>query len=202
MTKSKAIFIFASLALIFASIWVYVGQKPPRLGRNDAESAVKARLTGYELFRYKGDELKARLSGKKAALMEPSKLVCDDDILGFRQRGGVREQISAKRAVVKFAGESLFNQKDLALDTLELDGDVDFQRGTSQFMTEWILYTEKSGDAFTDKPVRMQSSSQFVASEGGMTYNVRDESVRLRGGVVGNIRSDVMSSGLGKGGLK
>jgi hypothetical protein len=196
MTKSKPIFIFVSLALTAASVWIYIGQKPPRLRKTDSESAVKARLKGYELFRYKGDELRARVSGKKASLIEPSTLVCEDDIIGFRTRNGLREQASARRAIVKFAGESLFNQKDSTLDTIELDGNVDFQRGRSQFMTEWISYTEKTSEAFTEKPVRMESSGQFVAAEGGMTYHVRDESIRLRGGVFGNIRTDVIRSGI------
>lgn len=192
MTKSKFLFIFASLALIFAAIVTYLGQGSSRLRSNDSDSALKASLSGYELFRYKGDELRERISGRRAALMEPSQLICQDDILGFRIKNGIREQASSKKATVVFAGESLFNQKDSMIDTVELDGDVEFQRSGSQFQTERLLYSDKTGEATTDSPVRMESAGQFVAAEGGMIYNMRNEAVKLRGGVVGSIRTDVM----------
>jgi hypothetical protein len=192
MTKSKAIFILASLGVIVAAIFVYIGQGSTRARKVNGDSELKARLVGYELFRYKGDELRARVSGQSALLKEPSILICQDDIVGLRMDGKLREQASAKKATIAFAGESLFNQKDSVVDTIELDGDVEFHRAQNQFLTEWLFYSEKTGEASTEKPVRIESSGQFIAAEGGMIYNIRNEALRLRGGVVGSIRTDIM----------
>jgi lipopolysaccharide export system protein LptC len=196
MSKGKVIFISISVAIMGAAVTSYFTQSSTKSKDARTDQDVKARLLGYELFRYRGDSLVSRVSGRKATLMEPSRLVCEDDIVGLRIRGGIREEASANQAVIIFLGESLFNQRDAALDTVELIDDVEFQRSSSRFVTERLLYSEKSGTAVTNKPVRMDSDGQFVAANGGMIYNLRDESLKLRGGVVGSVRSDIMESGL------
>jgi hypothetical protein len=153
---------------------------------------------GFELYRYhRSDVLKARTSGKSATLKNNGKLICEDKIRSVRFRNGLREELEANRADIQFMNDSVLTQKQNTVETIELTGNVEFSRGPSRFQTEWIHYTEKTGDAFTDKPVRVDSDGQFVAAEGGMTYNVRSESMRMRGGVFGSVRTDAVESGLG-----
>ena len=197
MGKSRALFIVASLLIIGASIWTYAHQNNNRGANKGPDSLIKARLIGFELYRYQNDELKARTSGKSATLKDHGKLVCEDKIRSVRIRNGVREELEANTANIQFVNDAVLTQKNNTVDTIELSGNVEFSKGPSKFQTEWILYTEKTGDAFTDKPVRADSEGQFVAAEGGMTYNVRSESIRMRGGVFGSVRTDAVETGLG-----
>lgn len=202
MNKGKLLIITMSLMLLAASIWVYLQQQGQRTKLDPVGVQAKAKLIGYELYRYQHDELKVRVSGKRAVLVDPAELICEDKIFAVRIRNGLREQVETEKARLVFLGDSLFTQKDATLDTVELKGGVEYVRGKSRFLTEWLKYTEKTGEAYSDKPVRIDSEGQFVAAEGGMTYNVRDESVRLRGGVFGSLRADKVKEGLGSEGRK
>ena len=195
MSKSKATFILISLAALGASIWVYINQKNGR-GSQSAQTHVKARLLGYELIRYRHDDLIARTSGKKATLRDNGKLICEDRVKAVRIRDGVREELEADRADVTFPPDTSLTSKNSTIESVELTGSVEFLRGVNRFQTDWVLYTEKTGDVFSDKPVRFESEDQLVAAEGGMTYNMRQETLRMRGGVFGSVQSDVVQSGL------
>ena len=171
-----------------------MGQNNRRAGKS-LHNAVKARLSGFDFYRYQNDELIARTSGKSAILREHGKLLFDDKIHSVRIRGGVREELEANVAEVKFQNDAVLTQNHNTVDTIELLGNVELSKGLTRFQTDWILYTEKTAEAFTDKPVRIDSDGQFIAAEGGMTYNVRSESIRMRGGVFGSVRTDAVGKG-------
>lgn len=190
MNKGKLLLIVSSLTLLFASIWVYFRELSTRKSREIDSSPVKAKLSGFELYRYKNDELKSRVSGKKAKLLDPSEVLCEERVIAVRIKDGVREQVEADTAKLTFTGDSFFSGRESTLDTAELTGGVEYLTNKSRFVTEWMRYTEKSGEAFSDRPVRIDSDDQFIAADGGMTYNLKDESIRLRGGVFGSLRSD------------
>jgi lipopolysaccharide assembly outer membrane protein LptD (OstA) len=93
---------------------------------------------------------------------------------------------------VIFQTENLFGQGAGMVDTILFSGNVDYVRGNSRFQTDWIKYSEKTGDAISDSPVRIESEGQFIAAEGGMIYNAKTEDLRLKGGVFGSLRTDLM----------
>jgi LPS export ABC transporter protein LptC len=196
MSKTKIAFIAISLTLVIISIWIYLGQKDGRSNRDSSESQIKAKLVGYELFRYQNDEMKARTTGKKAFLYEHGKMVCEDHVKSVRIRDGIREELESEKADILFADESPLSQKNSTASVIELTGNVEFTRGESTFHTEWIRYTEKTGEAFTDRPVKITSQGQFIAAEGGMTYNIKVDNVKLRGGVVGSLKSELLQDGI------
>ena len=197
MSKSKISFIAASIVTIIASVLIYLNQKTGRVSQEQKISQVKAKLINYELYRYHGDGLTARATGKIASLFDQGRLLCEGRIRVVRIRGDVRQEIEADLAEVQFQNDAILSQNNSNVETIELSGNVDYIRGKSRFQTEWIRYTEKTGDAYSDRPVRADIDGQFIAAEGGMTYNMRTESLRMRGGVVGSIRTDVMQNGLG-----
>jgi hypothetical protein len=130
-------------------------------------------------------------------VLDQGKLLCEGRIRVVRIRGDARQEIEADLAVVQFQSDAILSQNNSNVETIELSGNVDYIRGKSRFQTDWIRFTEKTGDAYTDRPGRADMDGQFIAAEGGMTYNMRTESLRMRGGVVGSIRTDVMQNGLG-----
>jgi LPS export ABC transporter protein LptC len=83
-------------------------------------------------------------------------------------------------------------------ETIELRGDVEIIRNNSKVLTDWIHYTDKTSEVFTDRPVRIEQEGQFIAAEQGMTYNMRTESIRMRGGVFGSLQSDVIGEASAK----
>lgn len=109
----------------------------------------------------------------------------------------LRQEISSDKAEVVFQTENLFGHGAGVVDTILFSGNVDYIRGNSRFQTEWIKYTEKTGEAVSDKPVRIESDGQFIAAEGGMIYNAKTEDLRLKGGVFGSLRTDLMDKQLG-----
>jgi len=197
MSKSKISFLVASIVTIVAAVLIYINQKTARVSQEQRLSQVKAKLINYELYRYHGDELTARATGKVASLLDQGKLLCEGRIRVVRIRGDVRQEIEADLAEVQFQSDAILSQNNSNVETIELSGNVDYIRGKSRFQTDWIRYTEKTGDAYSDRPVRADIDGQFIAAEGGMTYNMRTESIRMRGGVMGSIRTDVMQNGLG-----
>ena len=197
MSKSKISFIVASIVTIVASVLIYLNQNKGRVAQEQQLPQVKAKLINYELYRYRGDELTARATGKVASVLDQGKLLCEGRLRVVRIRGDARQEIEADLAEVQFQSDAVLSQNNSNVETIELSGNVDYIRGKSRFQTDWIKFTEKTGDAYTDRPVRADLDGQFIAAEGGMTYNMRTESLRMRGGVVGSIRTDVMQNGLG-----
>lgn len=197
MSKSKILFIAASIVTIVASVLIYLNQNKGRVAQEQQLSQVKAKLINYELYRYRGDELTARATGKVASVLDQGKLLCEGRLRVVRIRGDARQEIEADLAEVQFQSDANLSQNNSNVETIELSGNVDYVRGKSRFQTDWIKFTEKTGDAYTDRPVRADLDGQFIAAEGGMTYNMRTESLRMRGGVVGSIRTDVMHNSLG-----
>jgi hypothetical protein len=190
MNTSKLIFVVGALSLTGAATWIYFNQRDAHLAQAIINSPVKAQLLGFELNRYHNDEMTTRLAGRKASLMDDGKLICEDKVRALRIRGGVREELEANKATIQFLGDAALSQQNSTVVTIELDGAVEMLRGEHRFSTEWLLYTEKTSEAFTDKPVRIDTHDEFVAAEGGMTYNIRGEALRLRGGVFGSIAPD------------
>jgi hypothetical protein len=197
MSKSKISFIAASIVTIVTSVLIYVNQNKGRVAQERQLLQVKAKLINYELYRYHGDGLTARATGKVASVLDQGKLLCEGRLRLVRIRGGARQEIEADLAEVQFQSDAILSQNNSNVETIELSGNVDYIRGKSRFQTDWIKFTEKTGDAYTDQPVRADLDGQFIAAEGGMTYNMRTESLRMRGGVVGSIRTDVMQNSLG-----
>lgn len=119
-----------------------------------------------------------------------------------RQRGGQKEELEADSAIIQFLNDAVLTQKGSTIITAELTGAVEMMRGEKRFQTDWLLYTEKTSILFTDKPVKIASQEEFVAADGGMTYNMQEESLHLRGGVFGSIRPEAASEAVGKKGKK
>jgi hypothetical protein len=190
----KSIFIAVSLCLIGLSVYVYFAQKQPKNIDTLTNLAAKARLTGYDLYRYKEDQIIARASGRRATFLDQGRLVCEDRIKMVRHREGVREEVEALSATIQFPSASLFSSKNNNAETVDLRGDVEIIKGSSRFLTDWIHYSDKTGEVFTDKPVRIEQDGQFIAAEQGMTYNVRTDAIRMRGGVFGSLQPEVIGS--------
>jgi lipopolysaccharide export system protein LptA len=110
---------------------------------------------------------------------------------------GQRQEIESDQAEITFQNENFFGDSAGMVDTILFTGNVDYIRGTTRFQSDWIKYSDKTSEAFTDKPVRIDSDSQFIAAEGGMIYNTKTEALRMRGGVFGSVRSDLMKSSAG-----
>lgn len=194
----KSIFISASLFLLGLSFYVYLGQKKPKIMEDQKAGSVKARLIGYDAYRYRDDKPVARASGRRAVFLDQGRLLCDDRFKLVRTRGGIREEVESKSAEIVFPNSALFSSKNNNAETIELRGDVEMIRGNSRFLTEWIRYTDKTGEAYTDKPVRIEQDGQFIAAEQGMTYNMQTESMRMRGGVFGSVQPNVVRAAAAK----
>jgi hypothetical protein len=194
----KSIFIAVSLFLMGLSVYVYMGQKQPKTQDSGSVLAVKARLIGYDVYRYKDDQVVARASGKKATFLDQGRLICEERIKMVRRRAGAREEVEAKSAELKFPSAMLFASKNNNAESVDLRGDVEMIRGRSRFITDWIHYSDKSGEAFTDQPVRIEQDGQFIAAEQGMTYNMRTDSIRMRGGVFGSLQPETLGASSGK----
>ena len=186
-----------SLATIALSVFYYFNQSIGRIAKEAQGTIIKSRLSNYELYRYRGDQLTARATGNTAILMDQGRLLCEGGTKLIKISDGIRQEIEAESAEVKFQSEALFGDGAGVVETLVFSGDVEYLRGKTRFHTDWISYTEKTGEAFTDRPVRVDSEGQFIASEGGMTYNLKTESLRMRGGVFGTVRTDAIQSRAG-----
>jgi hypothetical protein len=194
----KSIFISVSLFLVGLSIYVYLGQKRPKTQEIVGSQAARARLIGYDVYRYRNDKPIARSSGKRAAFLDNGRLVCNDQVKMVRFRDNIREEVEAKSAEIVFSSTTLFSSKKNMAETIELRGDVEIIRNNSKVLTDWIHYTDKTSEVFTDRPVRIEQEGQFIAAEQGMTYNMRTESIRMRGGVFGSLQSDVIGEASAK----
>jgi LPS export ABC transporter protein LptC len=197
MSKGRLFFIFISLAVTAAAISIYLNQSNQRSQKNIVGSAIKSKLKNYELYRYRQDQLIARATGAEATLFDQGRLVCGGGTRAVRMSPELRQEISSDTAEVIFQTENLFGQGAGMVDTILFSGNVDYIRGNSRFQTDWIKYTEKTGEAVSDRPVRIESDGQFIAAEGGMIYNAKTEDLRLKGGVFGSLRTDVMDKQLG-----
>lgn len=158
---------------------------------------IKSKLSNFELYKYKNDQLVGRATGNNATLFAQGRLLCDGRMQMVRMEKGQRQSIESDQAEIIFQNENFFGDGAGMVDTILFSGNVDYIRGRTRFQTDWIKYSDKTGEAFTDKPVRVDSDSQFIAAEGGMIYNTKTESLRMRGGVFGSVRSDMIKSGTG-----
>lgn len=197
MSKSKLAVISLSLMATFAAVYIYMGHKNPKADNTPSDSAIKAKLTSFELYRYRGDQLVARATGNDATLFSRGRFVSDGRTRLVQIAGGQRQEIESDKAEVMFQSENLFGEGAGLIDTILFSGNVDYIRGNSRFQTDWIKYTEKTKEAMTDRPVRFESNGQFIAAEGGMIYNTATESIKMKGGVFGSVRSDVVTTGGG-----
>lgn len=197
MSKGRLFFIFMSLAVTVTAVLIYLNQGSQRGQRNILGSTIKSKLRNYELYRYKKDQLIARATGFEATLFDQGRLVCSGGAKAVRISPDLRQEISSDTAEVIFQTESLFGQGAGLVDTILFSGNVDYLRGNSRFRTDWIKYSEKTSEAVSDKPVRIESDGQFIAAEGGMIYNAKTEDLRLKGGVFGTLRTDLMDKQLG-----
>ncbi len=196
MNVGKIIFLVLALSLTATALWIYINQRDTHLAHVIVNSPIKAQLIGFEMNRYRDDEWISRLASDKATLMENGRLVFDKKVRASRMRGDTREELEADSAVVQLLNDTALAQQKSAIVSIELTGAVELLKGESRFQTEWLLYTEKTAEAFTDKAVKILSKEEFVAAEGGMTYNMQEESLRLRGGVFGSIRPEAVESGM------
>lgn len=192
MSKGRIFFIFISLAVTAAAVFIYLNQTNQRSRKNIVESSIKSKLRNYELYRYRQDQLVARATGSEATLYDQGRLVCEGGARAVRISRELREEISSDTAEVIFQTENLFGQGAGMVNTILFSGNVDYVRGNSRFQTDWIKYSEKTGEAISDRPVRIESEGQFIAAEGGMIYNAKTEDLRLKGGVFGSLRTDLM----------
>jgi hypothetical protein len=194
----KTIFIATSLILVVLSVYIYATQTEPKSAEDGGAQVIKARLTSYDAYRYKGDAVIARASGQKATFLDQGRLVCEERVKLVRRRGGLREEVEAKSAEIHFPSSSLFSAKNNNAESIDLRGDVEIIRGSSRFLTDWIHYSDKTAEAFTDKPVRLEQDGQFIAAEQGMTYNMRTDSIRMRGGVFGSLQPQILDGAISK----
>ena len=202
MNTGKLIFVVLALSLLGTSIWIYANLRDTHLANVIVNSPVKAQLIGFELNRYRDDEWTTRVTSQKANLLDNGRLVFEKKVRASRQRGGNKEELEADSAVIQFLSDTVLSQKDSTIVTAEFTGAVELMRGDKRFQTDWLLYTEKTSTVFTDKPLRIDSQEEFVAAEGGMTYNMQEEALHLRGGVFGSIRPEAASAAAGKKGNK
>lgn len=194
MSKSKLAVIAISLMATVSSLYIYFAHKNPKVDNTPIESAIKAKLTRFELYRYRGDQLVARATGNDAILFPRGRFVCDGRTRFVQISGGQRQEIESDKAEVMFQSENLFGEGAGLIDTILFSGNVDYIRGNSRFQTDWIKFSEKTKEATTDRPVRFESDGQFIAAEGGMIYNVKSEAIKMKGGVFGSVRTDVVTT--------
>ena len=186
-----------SVAALVAAVFIYFNQSAPPGDREFKASLIKSKLSNFELYKYKNDQLVGRATGNNATLFAQGRLLCDGRMQMVRMEKGQRQSIESDQAEIIFQNENFFGDGAGMVDTILFSGNVDYIRGRTRFQTDWIKYSDKTGEAFTDKPVRVDSDSQFIAAEGGMIYNTKTESLRMRGGVFGSVRSDMIKSGTG-----
>jgi hypothetical protein len=196
MNIGKLIFVVLALSLTGTATWIYFNQRDSHLARVLVNSPIKAQLIGFEMNRYRDDQWMSRIASRKATLMENGKLVFDTKARASRMRGGKIEELEADSAIIQLLNDPARPQMNSTIVTAELSGSVELLKGESRFTTEWLLYTESTSEAFTDRAVRIDSNEEFVAAEGGMTYNIREESIRLRGGVFGSVRPDAAAASM------
>lgn len=202
MNTGKLIFVVLALSLLGTSIWIYANLRDTHLAQVFVNSPIKAQLIGFEMNRYRDDEWTTRIASQKATFLENGQLVFEKKVRASRQRGGQKEELEADSAIIQFLNDAVLTQKGSTIITAELTGAVEMMRGEKRFQTDWLLYTEKTSILFTDKPVKIASQEEFVAADGGMTYNMQEESLHLRGGVFGSIRPEAASEAVGKKGKK
>lgn len=194
MSKGKLIVMALSLAAVAASIFIYFNQSTSPAEREQKDYAVKSKLRGFELYRYKNDQLIARTTGRDATLHAQGRLVCDGRIQMVKIESGQRQEVESDQAELVFEDENFFSENGGGVETILFSGNVDYTKGSSRFRTDWIKYSEKTGEAFTDKPVRIDFENQFIASEGGMIFNTKTDSFRMKGGIFGSVRPDFVKS--------
>jgi hypothetical protein len=194
MNRGKLIFILISLSFMAMSIQIYLSQNLGKSSNILTVPSPKAKMSGYDIYKYKADEIVSRSSGKQATFSDGGILLCEDGVKMVRTRKGMREEITANIAMIKFPPETKLASKDTSAESIDMRGDVEVIRGDSKFTTDWLTYTESTKEAFTDHQVRFEQSGQFIAAEQGMTYNMQTESIRMRGGVFGSVRSNVVDS--------
>jgi lipopolysaccharide export system protein LptC len=194
MSRGKFIFITTSLMVMALSVWVYLSQTQNRSQGLANGDAPKARMSGYEIYKYKGEEVIARASGKSAAFVDAGKLLCDGGTRMIRIKKGQREEVSANEAIITFPPDTKIASQTASAETIELHGEVEMLRSDTKFTTEWLTYSDKTKEAFTERPVRLEHAGQFIAAEQGMTYNMQTESIRMRGGIFGSVKSSVMDN--------
>ena len=202
MSKSKLIVISLSLMTLIAAIFTYFNQSGALSERELKDSLVKSKLSRYELYRYKNDQLISRATGSSATLFAQGRLVCDGRMRMVRMENGQRQEIESDTAEIVFQNENFFGDTAGMVDSILFSGNVDYSRGKTRFQADWIKYDDKTGEAFTDKPVRVDLENQFIAAEGGMIYNTKTEAIRMRGGVFGAVRPDLVKGSAGGGSKK
>jgi LPS export ABC transporter protein LptC len=197
MSKSKLTFMALLIGALVAAVSIYLNQSGAPIEREFKASLVKSKLNRFELYKYKNGHLVARATGNNATLFAQGRLICDGRMRMVRIDNGQRQEIESDQAEITFQNENFFGDSAGMVDTILFTGNVDYIRGATRFQSDWIKYSDKTGEAFTDKPVRIDSDSQFIAAEGGMIYNTKTEALRMRGGVFGSVRSDLMKSNAG-----
>jgi LPS export ABC transporter protein LptC len=197
MSKSKLTFMALSIGALVAAVSIYLNQSEAPSDREFKASLVKSKLNRFELYKYKNGQLAARATGNNATLFAQGRLICDGRMRMVRMDNGQRQEIESDQAEIIFQNENFFGDGAGMVDTILFTGNVDYIRGATRFQSDWIKYSDRTGEAFTDKPVRIDSDRQFIAAEGGMIYNTKTEALRMRGGVFGSVRSDLIKSNAG-----
>lgn len=198
--KGKTVLSFFSLVLCVASVVIYVTrQSSSVVVRADAD-APKITLVGYEFYRFKDDLVVSRLAGEKAVLFDGGRVEMTAGLRAVRLTGQRREELSAKRADVQLASSSAGSLNTMDhVSKIRVREDVDLMVGEVRLETEDATYTDDDATIRSLVPVRMEQTGQYLAGEQGFEFNMKLESVKMKGGVTGTILPAVIRKSPPKG---
>lgn len=201
--KGRSILIVLSLLVFFAAAYTYFTRKSTGIVvRADAESP-KITILGYEFYRFKDDLVVSRLAGERALLFDGGHVEMTEGVRAVRINNQRREELSSKKADIQLAmpAQGSLNNVD-HVDKIHVREAVDLMVGEAHLETEDAVYTEDDSMIRSTVPVRIEQTGQFLAGEHGFEFNVKQESLKMKGGITGTVLPAAIRNSPPKGAKK
>ena len=198
--KGKGILAFISLLLCAASVWIYLTRQSGRvIVRADTESP-KVTIMGYEFYRFKDDLVVSRLAGERAVLFDGGRVEMTEGLRAVRLTGQRREELSAKRAEVLLASSSPGSLSSVDhVSKIRVQENVDLMVGEARLESEDATYTDEDTTIRSVVPVRVEQTGQYLSGEQGFEFQMKNESIKMKGGISGTILPSRIRSNSQKG---
>lgn len=201
--KGKAILVVFSLIVCAMATYQYFTRSNFGVTvRADAESP-KISIFGYEFYRFKDDLVVSRLAGEKAALFDGGRIEMTEGLRTVRINGQRREELSSRRADVYLASSTQGSLSSVdKIEKINVKESVDLMVGAAHLETEDATYTENDATIRSTVPVRMEQTGNFLAGEQGFEFNMKQETLKMKGGITGTVLPAAIKTETPKGAKK
>lgn len=198
ISLGKAFIIFTFLLSFSAAVFfVHSGEeKSLRLAykKNRQEGYSVLRMKNFEGRRYLGSDLQGLVKAGDGAVIEPNKLLLEENVQLSRLSDGRWERGYAERALVVFNAASIKelmapSKRSDNLKIIEFNNSVRVEAGNQTLGSDYAQYSQETNQVSSTRPVSLLGpGSQIMGSE-GFVYSLTSSAFEIFGEITGAIDS-------------